>query len=339
MSPKKKTPRRSQWLVINRCMDLLLCLMRGPTPNDDLLKMIHEDARQNDDELVDSAARKRFEEDRSRLKTWFGAELDYSRAENTYTLLNITRPLLDLSDESIQGMAFLTRTFSGNDAPMAPAVRAFLGQVSLLLPIRRRHEIDKQRGLLEMQLGVRDEDDISPETWEAVRTSVIERRQLEFTYFSASSSDGQPRSHRVEPIRYFFDTVRKHYYLEAFWLESKSYLGTRDQKRRVQRFRMGRMTLPHILPTHFPANQRIPKKELVYVLKPEVARMGVTRHFEDMQVIENEDGSARVHVMSSDLFFDLRTLLHYGDNCHVIGGDEAVQQMTSIVQRLAEIYT
>jgi len=129
--------------------------------------------------------------------------------------------------------------------------------------------------------------------------------------------------------------------LEGFWLSVKSYKGEFAQwTRKVNRWRLGRMGNLNILSAHFPANQRIPKKELVYELAPVIARFGVTRHFpdDDMQIFFQEDGSAKVSVSSRDLFFDLRILLHYGSNCRVIGGEEAVREMKKIVKSLYEGY-
>lgn len=334
----KNNSRRSQWRVMIRCLGVLRCLMRGPTKNSDLLEIIHEDARLDEEELTHSVARKRFEEDRARLKTWLEVELEYDRTNDEYALLDIGHPLINLTDNAVRGLTFLDRTFSGDDAPMREDVRAFLEQVKMLLPAKRRKEIEKQRGLLELELGVQDSDEIDEHVWGAIHRSVAERRQLEIDYLSPSNESGIPRRHTVEPIRHFFDTTRKHYYLEAFWLQTRSQAGTFSYERKVQRFRLGRMSNATVLPTHFPANRRIPQKELVYELTPTVARLGVTEHFAGMQIIENDDGSVRVHALSSSLFFDLRKLLHYGENCRVIGGDEAVREMKKLVSQLTSVY-
>ncbi|MEM6281988.1 MAG: WYL domain-containing protein [Chloroflexota bacterium] len=338
---KRNNDRRSQWRVVHRCLDILLRAMRGPTERSVLMNIIYEDAVRDEKEITRSQADKRFEVDRERLKDWFHVDMPYNRAENTYELLDVGRPLIDLPDEAALAVAFLNDAFSGDEVPMSAEVRALLNHVTMLLPPERRRQIERERGLLDVQIEKRDDDHILADVWEKVRTSVTERRQLEFDYVSASNTDGLPRCHTVEPIRYFFDTVRKHYYLEAFWLQSQSYEGTILQDRKVQRFRLGRMSNAQVLPNHFPANQKIPRsqfKELEYVLSPDVARGGVTKHFENMQIFYREDGSALVKAESYSLFFDLRTLLHYGANCRVIGGDEAVREMAGIVNALADVY-
>lgn len=304
-----------------------------------MLEIIHADARQDGEELERDLARDRFEEDRARLRDWFAVDLRYDRSLDEYELINIDRPLIDLPEDGVQGLAFLEQTFNDNSAPMAGKVRSFLNIVMMLLPQDSRNQVEKQRGLLEMELGVRDEDEINANVWEAVKISVSERRCLEFDYMASRNQDGILRRHLVEPLRYFFDTERKHYYLEFIWLESRSpHKGIQDQNRKIGRFRLGRMSNPLVLMSHFPANQRIPTKELIYELQPIVARLGVTRHFPEMNIIYHEDGSARVHVKSRDLFFDLRTLLYYGANCRVIGGDEAVMEMRKLATSLASLY-
>jgi hypothetical protein len=312
--------------------------MSGRSGTEELHTIIREDVG-NDRQLTDKALQRLFDEDKGRLKDWFNVEMQYNRSQGDYELIHIGRSLVDLPEGAIRGLAFLEQTFSDDSVPMALDVRVFLNTIAMLLSHERLKEVEKQRGLLEMELGARDIDSASDDVMEAVKTSVSERRQLEFDYMASRNEDGILRRHLVEPIRYFFETERKHYYLEFFWLQSSSpHKGIQDQRRKIGRFRLERMSNPAVLPTHFPANQRIPTKELIYELKPIAARLGVTEHFPDMHIIQNDDGSARVHVMSRDLFFDLRTLLYYGANCRLLGGDEALKQMKKIVKDLAAVY-
>ncbi len=61
----------------------------------------------------------------------------------------------------------------------------------------------------------------------------------------------------------------------------------------------------------------------------------VTQHFEEMQVTQEADGAALVHAETDNLFFAVRTLLHYGQHCQVLGGPEALREMREIVQGMA----
>jgi len=329
--------RDYEWRGVQRCLKQLHRLMRGEATKRDLMEIIYEDARDYGEDLKDSAAEKKFQRDIAQLRAWFICEAPHENG--FYRLNSIGRALIDLPEAALHTLAFLEKTFSGDDRPMGEDVRYLLTKIKEVLPPERRKQIEKQYGILEMELGVKDDDEISEEVWEAIKTSVSEKRQLEFDYHA--NPDGFSRRHLVEPIRYFFDSVSKHYYLEFFWLSVKSYKGEFPQStRKVMRWRLGRMSSPKVLPNHFSPNPRIPKKELVYELAPVIARLGVTRHFpdEDMQIFFQDDGSAKVSVSSRDLFFDLRTLLHYGSNCRVIGGEEAVREMKKIVKSLYEGY-
>lgn len=339
MSKSNNHARRSQWRTMRRCLNMLLRLLRGAATTDELRDIIRDEARQeHETELTEKALQRRFDEDKKRLQEWFHVELDYSRATGSYTLRHIGYPLLDLAEDALRALAFLEQTYSRDDAPMAMEVRELLKIITMLLPYDRVKEVQNVRGLMEMELGVADDDVITEDVWDAVKMSQSTRRRLEFDYTSPQQRDGQLRRHTVEPIRYFFDTVRKHYYLECFWVTSSSHKGIVDQKRQVMRFRMGRMSNPTVLPSHFPPDQRIPTKELVYEISRDIARSGVTRHFPDMQIFYQDDGRAKVVVASRNLFFDLRTLLHYGGNCRVVGGDEAVKKMKVLVQSLHQYY-
>jgi predicted DNA-binding transcriptional regulator YafY len=72
-----------------------------------------------------------------------------------------------------------------------------------------------------------------------------------------------------------------------------------------------------------------------------VARLGVTRHpqIETTKVERREDGSALVRGETDSVFWAVRTLLHYGPNCRVLGGPEVVREMEHVVRAMAGIYT
>lgn len=334
---KPSNTRRSQWEVFDRCLTLLLRLMREPATSDELLRIVIDKA-EDGEHLSRSSVGKRFEEDRSRLRNWFECELKYDRSTNQYALVHSGRPLLDLPPEALRGLAFLQSAFNEDDAPMSQEVRVLVERVLMALPPKSQREVGQQRGLLELNLGQRDGDSITDDVWEAVQTACSEHRQLEFEYFSPGQSDGKARTHVVEPYRHFFDSVKGHYYLDCFWLESRGPRGSYPQNR-MQPFRLGRMRNPRVLPTHFPNSGRnSPQEELIYELTPEVARRGVTQHFPGCIVVPQSDGSAVVHATSTNLFLDLRTLLHYGPNCHVTGGPKAVEMMKALVENTYKRY-
>jgi len=333
-----KGQRESQWRVMHRCFNILLRLMRGRASGDEIRDIIRNDIG-TDRKLTEKAVQRLFDEDKERLKIWFQVDMQYNRPTNDYELVHIGRALIDLSEEAVRGFAFLEQTFSQDGVVMGADVRAFLRTVKMTLPHPRFKEISKQRGLLELSLGVEDTDNIPPDVSKAVARSTWRRQQLEFDYLSPQQADRIPRRKIVEPIRHFFDAVRKHYYLEAFAIQSYApHKGVRSQDGVVRKYRLDRMSNPKILPTHFNPNRRIPTKELIYELNANVARLGITEHFTNMQIYPNDDGSVKVMVPSRDLFFDLRTLLHYGANCRVIGGKDALYEMKRIIEDMSAVY-
>lgn len=282
--------------------------------------------------------RKRFEDDRQKLCDVFGCELEYSRDEGTWTLVSMNRPLIDLPPDAVRGLAFLQATFEADTAPMRGEVRALTDALLMLISESGRDEVSRERGLIEVDLRQRDEDQIPERVWSTIQRACMRHQELEFDYLSPKHEDRTLRTHRVEPIRCYFNSVWAHYYLEAYCIEHRGPNGIFPGEY-ISHYRMGRISEPRMLPTKFVPGRRKPRKyELVYELTPEIARLGVTRHIEDSEVEKRPDGSAIVRAVSTDLFFDLRTLLHYGPNCRVIGGEEALRDMKALVRGMFQLY-
>jgi predicted DNA-binding transcriptional regulator YafY len=317
---RRATPPSEQTVVIPRRLAILQRLMRAPASSADLLQIVAD----HDHDLPPSRIQKRFEEDRKHLREVFGCDLYYNRATDQYELRGMDRALIDLSDESLRGLAFLQTTFSHPEAVNGADVRALIDQITLLLSDARQRELGRIRGIIEVRLQPRDSDDIPEAVWKAIRAACSEKRQLQFEYRSPGHHDGVTHIRIVEPHRYYFD---KHYYLDAYCRESS---GKALNEWRL--YRLGRISNPHVLPSHFTPRRSRRSYELVYELGAEVARMGVSRHFDDQQIFPQDDGSAIVKVQSHDLFSDLRALLHYGPACRVVGGEEAVGEMRKLVE-------
>jgi predicted DNA-binding transcriptional regulator YafY len=325
--------RISQWDVLKRCLLLLARLIRGPATPQELLAL----SAQIGKPLSGAAALKRFENDRARLRRLLGCELRYDRRTNSYSLAAVNWGLIDFSPEALKGLAFLQAAFD-NNAPMSQPVQSLIDSILMLLSEERRSELARQRSLLEVDLHPRDNDEIAPEVWSAVQQACNSHRQLEFDYYSPGHDDRQPRRNRVEPARYYYDTQQGHYYLQALRLEVSGPKGTWAELV-LMSYRLGRIRNPRVLPSVFVPRRIRPRQyELVYVLSPEIARGGVTDHFEGAQVVYQPDGSAEVHAQVSDLFMPVRTLLHYGAGCRVIGGPEALKEMQGLAQAMYEIY-
>jgi predicted DNA-binding transcriptional regulator YafY len=171
-----------------------------------------------------------------------------------------------------------------------------------------------------------------------IESACIERRRLEFLYGSPSQDDQQPRRHEVEPYELIYR--RKHYYLRGFCLYTDGPKGKRIQER-VMYYRLGRIAPDSIkiLPQTVPlAPRRTPKYPVRYELKSEIARKGVTHHFDDTAVEMREDGSALVQGYTDDVFWASRELLYYGAGCRVLGGLEILREMRKLVEEMAKVY-
>ncbi len=320
--------------VIVRCMALIVRLLRGPASKADLLEIIRFDT----EALTDKALERRLEEDRNkRLKGWFGCNLTYDFGERLYKLEGFEQPWLDLPPEAARGIAFLQQTFSDPKVPMSEEVLALINSLLLLFPIERKKQIARERGLLEIDLRQRDQG-ITPAVWEKVEQALAEQRLIEFEYGSPQQADGQLRRHRGEPVHYYFNSDRQHYYLDVWVTESHGPKGNFPPNA-LWPLRLDRMQNLHVLPTKFVPGPRMnPPKELTYWLAPQIARRGVTERFHHCVVERQPDGSAIVQALSTNLFMDLRSLLYYGPGCRVLGDEDALKEMRKLVADMAAHY-
>ena len=80
---------------------------------------------------------------------------------------------------------------------------------------------------------------------------------------------------------------------------------------------------------------------VAYALMPEAAGTGVSnlRWIEVEEIERREDGSALVCGKTSNLFWAVQSLLHYGHRCCVLGGPEMVREMRNTVAKMAKMYT
>lgn len=329
-------------MVIRRCLAMLRRLQRGPATKEELIQAVFNAL---DSEVYGNATGRsldrRFERDKRKLRDVFGLELRYHRATNTYELFNAWEPLLDLPDSALRAIAFLQETFT----PEAPGYEMVQGLLALLvgyLSPERRGDLDKQRTDLEVLWGRRDEDEIMPMVEHSLRKAMIERRWIAFDYHSPAQADEKPRRHVVQPWERYFDSVRGHYYLRGYCKETSSEAhGTRSQHRYFY-YRLGRIRNLEILPTKLPPFQpRVRTKPLVYRLTATVARRGNVSRHPGIKILEKEpqaDGSILVHAETENVWWAIRSLLHYGANCEVLGGPEARYEMEKVVRARAEMY-
>ena len=332
--------RESQWLVIRRCLTIIQRTQRGPASWEELIRAVL--AQESPDAYGGAegkALHRRLENDLRRIRDNLLVDLYFDRREGGYVIRDTWMPLLDLPDEDLATIAWLEQTFD-LDSPQHDEVHALLGRLRFYLDPERRAVIERCRTVLVMDLGQRDEDEILPAVWDGLTKALVERRRVEFFYRSPQQEDRVPRRHVVDPYERYFDTVRGHYYLRGWCYYTGGPLGRYEQGRYFY-YRLGRIADLRVLPNKLsPFPPSAPRYAVEYELSPQVARLGVTRHREiAIETIERrEDGSALVRGETDNLFWAVRTLLHYGPNCWVLGGPEMVREMRKIVRQMAEIY-
>jgi len=93
------------------------------------------------------------------------------------------------------------------------------------------------------------------------------------------------------------------------------------------------------LPARLPPGQRRPPRYFVhYLLAPPVGRGDISQHFEEMSVTRHPEGAAEVKGYTDNEWDAVRTLLGYGENCTVLGGEEVLRLMRRRVQGMARNY-
>lgn len=338
-----RRPRDSEWMTLRRCLALLQRLLRGPATKADLIEAVR--ANVGAEAYVPNAETERIsalqKDLRERLPQYLGAEVRFDRRAGVYELAALSGlPGFDLSDEALAALAFLEDAFQAG-APNHEKVTALRNHLLACLPEDRRRQLTRQRVAPRVDLRRLDAGIIAQAVEERVERALISRRLLRFSYRSPLYEDGLPRRHTVEPYELTFDTKRRHQYLYAFCRRMEGPEGSHEVQQYIY-YRLDRILADGIEVMESklgPVAPRGKRYELVYRLTPAVARLGeVTQHFEEMQVTLEADGSAEVRAETNNLFFAVRTLLHYGQNCQVLGGPEALREMQEIVQEMAKMY-
>jgi len=325
---------------IHRCLSILRRLVRGPADRDTLIAHVCVDYDVSAYGDLTKAELKRFENDIARLRDW-GVEI-VVQAGNEYYLRGYgTFSPVALREDELDALAFLTETFAPG-APNADAVQQLVQRIADWLPDSQHDSISARRQRWRVDLRRVDTDDIQPALQEAIEQAISQRRLLRFDYRSPGQKDRVARRHTVQPAKIYFDTTRRHLYLDAYWLTSEGPYGPVKQQR-WQNFRLGRIAPESIelLPEKFGLIEpKRPRHQLEYWLAPEIARLReISRHFDDLQVHETDTaGWVRVTATTDDLFRATRLLLNYAHNCKLVGGNEARQQMIALIEAMARLY-
>lgn len=332
--------RNRSWIVVQRGLALIRRLLRGPASKEDLLMTIKNESGPDAYSDESSAAGRSFKRDRETLHKELGVVITFDRRAGVYWLENLGHQAwLDLPDNHLTAIATIYQTFKQN-GPDAERVRAFLDMIVSLLPAERRSSIERQRDVISVELRELDERPIPTRVMTELKRAIGQRQQLSFNYRAAVSGHKILLYHEVEPYDLVFRTG--HWYLECFDLLTRDadYGERRQDEHRYFRLQ-GIVDDDHlqVLPHRLPPGRR-PRKlfSLRYRLAREAAHHGVSRHFNDMQVQRQDDGSVIVEAKTADPWMAVRTLLGYGENCVVLGGDEVLREMRRRVAGMAKQY-
>ena len=328
-------------LPLQRSLSILCRLQRSPLARPDLVTHVQVELGLDVYPDQEKASQRVFEEDIQRLRD-LGVILTYNRKEKVYQLVSYDEfNPVGLTETALNTLAFLSESF-GPDAPNGDKVQQLVRLVADWLPDNQGDSIASRRQQFRLDLRHKDDGALDRRIDQAVERALQQGRLLRFGYRSPSQADGIPRVHLVQPWQTVFDTIRGHYYLDAYWLHSTGPYGKQKQEK-WQKFRLDCMVADEIevLPDKRPPSPPPrPRLRLEYLLSPMIARTGhVTRHFDNMQVHETDDaGWVRVTATTDDLFRAVRLLLYYGANCKVIGGPEARREIQALVKGLAALY-
>ncbi|MCL4861678.1 MAG: WYL domain-containing protein [Caldilineaceae bacterium] len=323
-----------------RSLAILRQLQRSPADRDslaDYVRIVVDPTAYG--EMRTKADQQLFANDIKRLRE-LGVDIYYHTGAYHLVSYGAFSPV-GLGDDALNALAFLSESF-GPGAPNSNAVQELVRQVADWLPESQRDSLVGRRRRLRMDLRRRDHDQIHPAVQNAIERALSQRRLLQFHYRSPSQADGASRTHTVQPWGLYFDTLRRHLYLDAYCLSVTGPYGFHRQEL-WRAYRLGRIlpdeikVLPDRLPPERPSRPRIP---LEYWLAPEIARQDeITAHFDDTQLHERDaHGWLRVTATTHDLFQATRLLLTYGPYCKVTGGPAARQEMARLVRGMAGLY-
>jgi len=331
--------RESPWLVMRRCLALVQRLIRGPASGDELIAFVRTHVDAHAYSTNPSAARRAFKRDREHLQNDLGVQWRYEAAAGVYVLTSLGRlAFLDLPDDQIAALGLIFSTFEENESPLVP-VRPLLDRITSLLPAERRELLMRQSQAFRVEMAELDTKPIPLAVWDRVAQATRQRRQLGFHYRSPRQADPRPRYWVVSPIKVGFYSGHWYLYCWSEWWRGPEGENHEPAYRRLRLQYIVDDDRLEVLPTRVAVEHRHPPRYQVhYLLKPDVGRGDISRHFEGMHVELQPDGSALVTGTCNDAWEAARILLSYGENCIVLGGEEVRAEMRRRVKGMAENY-
>lgn len=335
----KRGAPESSWLVARRCLAVINRLQQGVASKQDLLDAIYW---AEDGGATAAAINGRFENDKLRLWEHLQVRVQYDKKQKGYGLAEWERPLLNLSDEQIETLAFLADTFQ-SDSPHAIKVGQLIEQLVSWLPEERQKLFRRRSGQIPtIDLRQRDSEEIDPQVWQRVLRGWRAKQEMVFDYQASQHEDGIVRQHRIQPWELYF-SQRRHWHIRGYCLFNDGPNGPWEPNDymtyRVSRIVPGSVEilskkLPHIRPYGRP-------RTVVFKVAPAIAGFGISEQrelIEPPKLTTLADGWVQVEGKAYDLFTLARNLLYYGRGCEVLGAAELLREMRQLVRGLSELY-
>ena len=263
-----------------------------------------------------------------------------------YSILESTLPLLNLSDEDLETLAFLRQSFSQN-TPRDTAVNQLLDQLVAWLPEARQdlHRRALRQEVLQVNLTLRDQEPIDPNVYRLIEEANLQRRVVSFDYYSRGNRHGHPLEHRVQPWEIRVNKARRHLELWGYceW-QSTTVSEAGWDYRNYRRYRLSRIVSGsvRISSQKLPHDRPIGKPEkVIYELHPDLLIGGLSSQDELIEppyLAELHNGWWRVEGKTYDSFSLARSLLFYGSKCKAIGDDKFLEEIKKVIDGMYKLY-
>lgn len=329
------------WRVVRQALALLQQLQRGPANRATLMNAVQHVVPDAYRQETESGRDSSFDRDLWNLRHRLEVDIEWDAKDRAYHLRDLG-PLFDLwlSSDELEALAFLIDTFDVAEGEAGEIARPLIEQIQSLLPDDQLRRLERQNATLRVDLGRLDEGEIAPAVWEQVRYAVKNRRVLRFQYMAPRHEKWEPRAHKVEP--YEIKYHRGHFELRAYCLHWSNPDGWEKAHAGWFRYRLDRI-LPddlQVLPDMLAPGQR--SKRMIpirYRISPRLARGGVSRHFEEMEIGQQEaDGWVTVTGKTDNRFEAMRILLAYGEHCVALEPPELAEDMAAAARGMANLY-
>ncbi|MCL5292682.1 MAG: WYL domain-containing protein [Actinobacteria bacterium] len=252
-----------------------------------------------------------------------GIGIVYSKATGKYELKS--SPIrLEFEPVELVALAVACQSISEETGlPYAKELAGVVEKISTLLSPKSKRALT---GDPHFKLKLESVVDYGPhqEIIEAIRRAVSTGREIEILYYSVHSDKEEKRI--VDPYDLYFSEggVR---------LEGYCHL-----KREIREFRVDRIRKLKILPSTAGPSRNGDAFTFKLWLDPKLTK-SVGERFPGQEIELNEDGSSILTAQATNPFRVILRVLAYGERAKILSPDFLKNQMKTIVERMAELYS